>query len=134
MDALEHPDHSPWTEYHVASEYYRLKQYDVALLLINTSIVRFIEQRLLPPSLLYALNYAIFIEMEQFEKAVVGAIQLYPDYVDLHYYKGVIQYHYEAIGSFDHCLTLGDEPSTSPSIKGTGSFKATEWKIKCTQK
>lgn len=86
MDALEHPDHSPWTEYHVASEYYRLKQYDVALLLINTFIVRFIEQRLLPPSLLYALNYAIFIEMDQFEEAVVGAIQLYPDYVDLHYY------------------------------------------------
>lgn len=141
LEQLEHPDHSPWIEYHVASEYYRLHQYEIALLLVNASIVRFIDLLILPPALLYMLKYAIFIETKQFENAILGvekAIQLYPDYVDLHYYKGIIQYHLgkhkEAIITFNHCLRLGDGHSKYLSLKGAGSFKAKEWKEKCKQK
>ena len=71
----------------------------------------------MPSSLLYNLKYSILVSSGSFKEALKGidkAILLYPDYVDLHFYKAVSLYHEgmfnECILTLEHCLSLGDEP------------------------
>jgi glycosyltransferase involved in cell wall biosynthesis len=124
-------DYSPWIDYHISSELYRLKEYDKALKQVNISILRFLEKGLLPPSLLYKLKYDILLVADSAESALPGlekAILLYPDYVDLHFYKGLIflaKMQYEnAILVFEHCLILGENNVKYLTLKGVGSFLA----------
>ncbi|HEX9060082.1 MAG TPA: glycosyltransferase family 2 protein, partial [Clostridia bacterium] len=84
---LKQKDYSPWVLYHIASEYYNLKKYNEALDYVNLSIMGFLRQSKMPPSLLYKLKYSIFIISGNIEGAwpnIEKAILLYPDYVDLH--------------------------------------------------
>src|SRR5699024_46791 len=91
-----------------------------------------------PPSLLYKLKYDILIKTKNWHGAwpsIDKALELYPDYVDLHYYKGLILMHLkkynEALVAFATCLELGDTESNYLVLNGTGSFKAKKYYNRC---
>lgn len=140
-EELKQKGHSPWFEYHIASEYYNLKKYKEALDHVNHSIIGFLEQLKIPPSLLYKLKYSIFISSGNIEGAWPGiekAIELYPDYVDLHFYKGLILFtrdsFREALEVFNHCLEMGEGNLQHLTLKGLGSFQALYYKGCCLEK
>jgi glycosyltransferase involved in cell wall biosynthesis len=125
------PNYSPWIDYHIASEYYRANRYEEAFDQVNLSILRFLQQNHIPPSLLYKLKYQILITLGSFEGAYEGiekAIDLYPEYVDLHFYKGLILYgkkrFEEAISVFMHCLELGETHIRHLTMAGCGGYLA----------
>ena len=135
---LEDSTHSPWVEYHLGSEFYRQGQYQQAFGFVNQSILLFLQQSQKPPSLLYKLKYAILIETNSLDGAwpsIEKAIHLYPDYVDLYFYKGYILYkmknYNEALQAFEKCLELGDHHTTHLILKGSGSFNAWKYKGMC---
>jgi glycosyltransferase involved in cell wall biosynthesis len=138
---LNDPEHHPWIEYYLAGEFYRISDYKLAFEYVNQSIVSFLKRKLMPPSFLYKLKYGILIDTESIEGAWPGiekAILLYPDYVDLYYYKGLILYKMErfqeAIEAFEKCLDLGDYHTEYLILKGAGSFRALEYKELCLEK
>jgi len=109
--------------------------------LVNQSIRCFIYKQLTPSSLAYKLKYAILIESGSAEGAWPGiekAIGIYPDYVDLHFYKGVVLHiterYEEAREAFLHCLELGDSNLNYLTMKGTGSFLALYYQGLCEEK
>lgn len=124
-------DHDPWMEYHLASEWYRLGQYDKALALLKASMLRSLLNNRLPPSLFYRLKYAILIETGRYREGAAGidaALQLYPDYVDLHLYKGILLLNLNepdrALAAFEQCLLIGDRNLDHLTSYGAGSFHA----------
>ncbi|MGE7980510.1 glycosyltransferase [Psychrobacillus sp. NPDC093200] len=138
---LSKPAHSPWIEYHLASEFYRQEKYLQAFHLVNQSILLFLQESQKPPSLLYKLKYAILIETNNLEGAwpsIEKAILLYPDYVDLHFYMGYILYelgkYTAALQAFEKCLELGDYHTKYLVLKGAGSFRAWRYKGLCLEK
>ena len=127
----EYAGYSPWIDYHIASEYYRVKNYTEAFNQVNLSIKRFLDINKIPPSLLYKLKYDILISLGSFAGAWPGinnAIALYPEYVDLHFYKGLILYEMrrfnEAISAFQHCIELGDKNPKYLIMTGCGGFRS----------
>ncbi len=129
--AQEQPGYHPWIDYHMASEYYRVQRYAEAFGWLNTSIRRFIEAGKLPPSLIYKMKYDILLALGSIESAgegIIRAIQLYPDYTDLHYYRALIEQmkgnYEEAERLFYHCLELGEQRLPYLILKGVGSFHA----------
>lgn len=125
------PDYDPWIDYHIAGEYYRQGDYVKAFENVQKSLKRFLDSGRLPPSLAYKLKYELLLITGSTENALTGiqqAIQLYPDYVDLHYYKGLFEYNagrYEdAVKTFATCLKIG-ESNRYLTLKGAGSFMAT---------
>ncbi|MFD2672680.1 glycosyltransferase [Marinicrinis sediminis] len=120
-----------WLYYHLASEYYRVKDFAASFTHINQSILRFIMQGQTPPSLVYKLKYSILVSTASFDGASSGiekAVQLYPDYVDLQFYRAVIYLYTDqvkkAIEVFDLCLELGDDHLQYLCQHGLGSFQA----------
>ncbi|NGP46823.1 glycosyltransferase [Bacillaceae bacterium SIJ1] len=137
---LKNAQSNPWIYYHLASEFYRIKEYLQAFGLINTAIVVFLNLEQKPPALLYRLKYAILVETNSYDGAwpsIQKAIDLYPDYVDLHYYKALIlkqrKQYAEAIIALDTCLSLGDKSRNYFILKGTGTFRAQQLKEECFQ-
>ncbi|MBS2967891.1 glycosyltransferase [Metabacillus sp. KIGAM252] len=137
----EEPGHSPWIEYHLASEYYRHGKIELAFALVNQSILKFIQEGKMPPSMLYKLKYTILLDTNNTEGTREGlekALLLYPDYTDLHFYKGMILYQErdfdEAIRAFDTCLELGENHPHHLILKGAGSFKAWNCKGLCLER
>ncbi|MFB5269091.1 glycosyltransferase [Paenibacillus enshidis] len=127
--ALEAENHDPWLDYHYASELYRSEKLAEAFERVNVSIASFLKSRRKPPSLFYKLKYSILMALGSYEGGWPGielAIKLYPDYVDLHFYKGVIlmsmQKFTEAIETFEYCLTLDEDHPSYLTMVGTGSF------------
>ncbi|MDK8179886.1 glycosyltransferase [Paenibacillus sp. UMB4589-SE434] len=123
--------YNPWIDYHLASEYYRLGQYEQAYAQVNVGIKGFIERGKLPPSLCYKLKYDALLANGSYEggwPSIERAIQLYPDYVDLYLYKGIILFHKQkhelALEAFHQCLTLGEENLQHLTMRGVGSFHA----------
>lgn len=124
-------NYNPWIDYHIASEYYRMKEYEKAFTEVNSSILRFLQRQQMPPSLLYKLKYEILILLKSYKGAKAGidkAIALYPKYVDLHFYKGLILFQEklfeEALLVFKHCLELGESQIQHLILAGTGSHSA----------
>lgn len=120
---------NPWLSYHLASEYYRLGDYNQAFEQVNAAMIKFIKQDILPPSLAYKLKYDVLMAAGSFHGAWPGiekAIALYPDYVDLHFCKGMILLARDdlaqAASVFQHCLQLGEENPSHLIMTGTGSF------------
>ncbi len=137
----EKPDHEPWCEYHLANELYRAGKWEQAFVLVNIAIEGFLTKKQLPPSLLYQLKYEILFRHGSMRGAWPGierAIQLYPNYVDLHFYKGVFLMEHgmyeEAINVFEHCLTLGEEHWEHLSLRGMGSFYAFSYLGSCMER
>lgn len=138
---LDEDNHSPWIHYHIGSEYYRINKFEEAFEHVNKSIVEFILAGYTPPSMLYKLKYSILISLGSFEGAWPGiekAVALYPDYVDLQFYKGVILYYKdmvsEALEAFEHCIELGENNLKYLVMKGLGSFQAWYYKGLCFEK
>nr|WP_313897568.1 glycosyltransferase [Bacillus cereus group sp. BfR-BA-01331] len=140
-EELKEENHSPWIEYHIASEYYREKKYVEAFEYVNKSIANFIKDKRLPPSLLYKLKYSTLLSLGSIEGAWPGidsAIRLYPDYVDLHFFKGVIlflkeQYN-EALKVFESCIKMGDKNLKHLTLHGVGGHIAWFYKGACFEK
>ncbi|MFC6649577.1 glycosyltransferase [Paenibacillus rhizoplanae] len=125
----DNPNPDPWSLYHIASEYQRVGKYALAFEQVNQAIAASLGQRRLPPSLFYKLKYGCLLAMGSFREGWPGidkAISLYPDYVDLHLYKGCILMHTDqveaAISAFEHCLTLGENALHYMVLKGAGTF------------
>lgn len=128
---LEVEDHDPWLDYHYASELYRCGELTESFDAVNHAIGRFLKEDKKPPSLLYKLKYSILMALGSFKGGWPGielAVQLYPDYVDLHFYKGIIllqmKEYVKALETFRHCLELGDDHITHLTMVGAGSFHA----------
>ncbi|GAB2541014.1 glycosyltransferase family 2 protein [Gracilibacillus alcaliphilus] len=141
MKDYNKPNHSPWIEYHLASEFYREQDYQKAFEFINQSLLQFLLALKKPPALLYKLKYDILLRTNSLDQALIGiekAIQLYPDYVDLHFYKGCLLFeqgdYSEALDCFNRCLELGDHHPHYLILKGVGSDKALEYKKACLNK
>jgi tetratricopeptide (TPR) repeat protein len=138
---LKKEDYSPWIHYHIASEYFNVKQYEKAFEQVNASIVKFLWCGLQPPSLLYRLKYLILLNLGSIDGALSGidkAIQMYPDYVDLHFFKGLLLFtkeeYLEAQRVFEHCIDIGEDNWEHLTMKGTGSFQAWYYKGQCLEK
>jgi len=126
----ERPGYDPWIDYHLAVEHYRRGDFREAYEHVQTSLRRFLELRRLPPALAYKLKYELLLVTGSTDRALEGielAIRLYPDYADLHYYKGLFQYaqgqYAEAAQTFAHCLKVG-ESTRYLTLRGAGSFMA----------
>ncbi|MEN6462995.1 MAG: glycosyltransferase [Syntrophomonas sp.] len=132
LQELNEEKNHAWTHYYLAMEYYRRKKFNAAFEHVNQSITLFIREGTIPPpSMLYSLKYSILIQTGSWEGAWPGiksAVQMFPDFVDLKFYMGVILYNKhmypEAIDCFKECIQLGEDNLNYLSIKGLGSFRA----------
>ena len=128
---LQKPDYSPWIHYHMASEYYNLGNLDIALKHLNFGILKFVLTGLKPPSMCYRLKYTILLQSDQTDTTLVTldkAIAIYPDYVDLHFMKGLFLFEQKrysfAEKVFRHCVHLGESQGGYLTLRGVGSFRA----------
>nr|WP_144509084.1 glycosyltransferase family 2 protein [Bacillus mycoides] len=138
---LKSEDPSPWIEYHIASEYHKLKKYEESFYYVNKSIMGFINQKKMPPSLLYKLKYSTLLSLGSIEGAwpsINAAISLYPDYVDLYFFKGIILFHknqiQEALLVFEKCIEMGDENLKHLTLHGVGGYLSWFYKGMCLEK
>ncbi|MEN6350455.1 MAG: glycosyltransferase [Syntrophomonas sp.] len=132
LQELKEEKSHAWTHYYLATEYSRRKKFKKAFEHVNQSILLFIDEGTIPPpSMLYSLKYSILIETGSWDGAWPGiksAVKMFPDYVDLKFYMGVILYnkhmYQEALDCFMECIQLGETRLNYLSIKGLGSFRA----------
>lgn len=124
-------DDNPWVDYHIASEYYHAGKYEMAFNQVNMAIWGFLNKKQIPPAIAYKLKYDILLISSNYDSAWPGiekAIELYPDYVDLHFYKGLIFYekkmYVDAIPIFQHCLKLGEQNYKYLTLVGCGSYRS----------
>lgn len=120
-----------WLDYYIAAELYRLGNITDSLNFINRSIMGFVTQGKIPPSLLYKLKYELLIfngNMASVSEGLEKAIILYPDYVELHFYRGIalsrLSRYEEAVKEFTYCILLGEDNENYLIQYGSGSFLA----------
>ncbi|WP_243236949.1 glycosyltransferase family 2 protein [Heliobacterium chlorum] len=139
LKELEENENNPWVHYYLATEYYRGRDLNAAFEQVNLSIVQFLNQGIVPPpSMLYSLKYSILIETGSWDGAwpsIQSAVKMFPDYVDLKFYMGVILYYKkmitEALKAFEECIELGENNLNYLSLRGLGSFKSWYYKGLC---
>ncbi|TQK53828.1 glycosyl transferase family 2 [Brevibacillus sp. AG162] len=131
----------PWCDYHLANEFFRAKQLEHAFTLVNQAMKGFLTTNQPPPSICYKLKFDILFQHGSMRGAWPGiarAIQIYPNYVDLHFYKGVFLMEHglyaEAIKAFEHCLEIGDNQWEHFSEQGMGSFYAFHFLGRCMER
>ncbi len=134
----EDESYSPWIDYHLASEWMGLQKYEAALGSVNLAIARFLAAGQLPPSIVYKLKYATLLEAGYAAKicpAIDKAIRIYPDYVDLYFYKGMARFllgqYDEAAQTFSECIAIGESCNHHLTMRGTGSFFAYYYRGQC---
>ncbi|MBD2847629.1 glycosyltransferase [Paenibacillus sp. IB182496] len=127
----ERRNDDPWIDFHLAGELYRVGDYRSAFEQVNAAMRGFLSLGQIPPSLLYKLKYASLLESGSWRSvwpAIERAIELYPDYVDLHFYCGIVQLargdSAAALAAFETCLRLGEGYSVHLTTAGAGSFLA----------
>lgn len=121
----------PWLDYFIACELFRLGDIKDALELVNQAIIGFLSKSKMPPALLYKLKYDILIDNGKPETVCEGlekVINLYKDYVELHFYHGIsllqLDRYEAAIREFSYCVLLGEEDGEYLIRCGSGSFLA----------
>lgn len=119
----------PWIAYHIAGEYYRMKEFTQAFQEVNHAIRRFLEEGSVPPPLVYKLKYDLVVQSNVDQANVNGierALLLYPDYVDLQYYKALMLLRLERYGdafdAFRCCLQPEATSSKYLTLHGVNSF------------
>ncbi|MFB5677434.1 glycosyltransferase [Paenibacillus terreus] len=131
-----------WYAYHLACEYYRLQMYRPGFKQLNTAIQHYLDEKQLPPYIVYKLKYSVVLDevsSEEIEHGLKLSLRMYPDYVDLQFYSGIVHYkkkmYEEALHHFNRCLELG-EPSFGKYLvrKGAGSHQAAYYKGLCLEK
>ncbi|MDP4099411.1 glycosyltransferase [Paenibacillus sp. P96] len=131
-----------WYAYHLACEYYRLQMYRPGFNQLNIAVQHYLDEKLLPPYIVYKLKYSVVLDevsSEEIEHGLKLALRMYPDYVDLQFYSGIVHYkkkmYEEALHHFNRCLELG-EPSFGKYLirKGAGSYQAAYYKGLCLDK
>ncbi len=120
---------NPWIDYHIAAELYRLKDINRSYSFVNNAISMFVTQNLVPPPLVYKLKYEIitnYCNTDNAVNAIEKAIELYPDYVELYFYKGRMLYqqkkYEDAIKTFQKCLVIGEFNPNYLILSGNGSY------------
>lgn len=128
----------PWCDHHLANEFYRANKWEYAFILVNHAIKGFLAQNQPPPSICYKLKIDSLFQHGSMRGAWPGiarAIEIYPDYADLHFYKGVFMMEYglypEAIHAFERCLEIGDDRWEHFSEQGMGSYYAYHFIGRC---
>jgi len=131
----------PWLDYYLAAEYYRLEKFHEAYHKVNAAIALFLQKEIKPPSLVYKLKYDMLVALCYYGTAYKGihkAIALYPNYVDLHFYKGMLEYNHgeyeKARNMFRYCLFLGEMNMEYLILSGSGSFLALHYLGLCHEK
>lgn len=121
----------PWTDYYLAAEYYQEDRFAEAYEAVNSALAGFIANGAIPPPHAYKLKYDMLLSYGSFEPArtgIVNAVSLYPDYPDLLFYRGILEYaacEYEtALAMFIYCLLLGETNEKYLILSGVGSFYA----------
>lgn len=129
---------NPWLDYHIGAELYRINDATRAFAFVNNAIGTFILQKKLPPALLYKLKYDILINTNNTENAIKGiekAIELYSDYVELHFYRGIMLFrekeYEDSLKAFIYCLVLGEYNPNYLIRCGNGSFIANYYIGRC---
>lgn len=115
QNELKRDENDGFTLYNLAFEYFAMGEYEKALSLLLRSAECFILQYQKPPANLYKLKFEAMLNLGEISR-VYGlaekAIRLYPDYVDLHFYKALSLYangrYKEAAEGFAYCLLLGE--------------------------
>lgn len=127
-----------WAHYYIASEYFRNRQYAEAFEEVNRSISAFLKENIIPPSMVYKLKYLILITTGSYDGAWPGierAVALYPDYVDLRFFMGIVLFYkqkYEAaLQCFEQCIEMGEDNINHLILRGVGSFQAWHYKGLC---
>ncbi len=127
-----------WLHYHLAAEHRRSRELRKALESIDRSLLSFLKSGLTPPALAYGLKYEILLESKSYDLVLRGAgkaISLYPDYVDLHYRKGLALLRLglprQAAAVFSHCLVLGEGRLQYLTLEGTGGHLALRGLCSC---
>jgi glycosyltransferase involved in cell wall biosynthesis len=131
LKAKENDKENPWLDYHIAAELYRLGDMKKSLEFINFSILGFLSKGKVPPSYLYKLKYDLLITCGNTENVYEGierAISLFPDYVELHFYRGIVLFrlnqYKEAVKAFSYCILLGEDNPNYLIKCGSGTFLA----------
>ncbi|OLO37192.1 hypothetical protein BTR23_13770 [Alkalihalophilus pseudofirmus] len=137
---LEKEDNG-WMRYYLAAEYYQQKKYIEALKELDTALFQYLKKGLKPPAYIYRLKYTILVERKQWKfvrEGIEKVLMLYPDYVDLWFYKGMALYNEkeydEAIYCFEECIRLGESNLSYYTVKGVGSFNSWFYKGLCYKK
>lgn len=131
LKAKEKDGEDPWLDYYIAAELYRLGDRKKSLEFINFSILGFLSRGKIPPSYLYKLKYDLLItsgNLENVNDGIERAITLYPDYVELHFYRGIVLFrlkqYKEAVKAFSYCILLGEDNPNYLIKCGSGTFLA----------
>lgn len=129
--SLRENSQDPWLLFYLANELASLKEYPLAFQSGNAAILAFVQQGLLPPAILYRLKYEILFHSQKYEeiiRAIDSALQLYPNYTDLIYVKGLaylkMRRYDLAARCFKACLDEGEEKPEYIVLRGCGSFRA----------
>ncbi|WP_310605335.1 glycosyltransferase, partial [Anaerosporobacter sp.] len=124
------PDNA-WLNYHIASELFQQHELNTAYKVINHALELSIASECKPPALFYKLKYEILIYSRTTLNVLEGlekAILIYPDYVDLHFYKGIIlertKEYEKAIRAFQHCMSHHTVNCEYLNFVGMDSFLA----------
>lgn len=118
-----------WLNYHIASELFQQNEISIAYKMINRALQLSITNNCKPPAIYYKLKYEILLYsrttvnvLESLEKVIL----LYPDYIDLYFYKGIVlertANYKEAIKMFQYCLTPSEVNCGYLYLVGVNSF------------
>lgn len=122
------PDNE-WLNYHIASELFQQNEISTAYKMINRALRLSITNNCKPPAIFYKLKYELLLYSHTTENVLESlekAILLYPDYIDLYFYKGIILErtgdYLEAIITFEYCMSSNNINFEYLYLVGVTSF------------
>lgn len=111
LDNWKNTPDNAWLNYHIASELFQQNEISSAYKMINRAQRLSIDDNCKPPSMFYKLKYELLLYARTTENVLESlekAILLYPDYIDLYFYKGIILErtgnYIDAINTFQYCM------------------------------
>lgn len=127
---LEENPNNPYWLFCIGNEYFALNELDKALEYFLSSYEKCNMQDIYAPKVMIRIImiYDSLSEPDQALKYIDEALSHYPQYTDVEFLRGGIYhklgYITKAIRSLQHCIELGEPPSTLNFLMGVGSYKA----------